>query len=73
VRFRSSRDDEKAAGMVSFTVEGIPGLELQARLAEQNVRTRVIGEYQLGWMRLSASIYNTHAQIDRVADLIRTA
>jgi isopenicillin-N epimerase len=73
VRFRSGADDRAFAGMVSFTVDGIPALDLQARLAEQNVRTRVIGEYDLQWMRLSASIYNTPEQIQRVAEMIRRA
>ena len=62
-----------AAGMVSFTVDGIPALELQKKLAEHNVRTRVIGEYNYNWMRLSASIYNRIEQIDRVVDLIAKA
>jgi selenocysteine lyase/cysteine desulfurase len=59
--------------MVSFTVDGVSALDLQARLAEQNVRTRVVGEYGLGWMRLSPSIYNTVEQIERVAGFIRAA
>jgi hypothetical protein len=36
------------------------------------VRTRVIGEYNYGWMRLSASVYNLEDELDRVAELIRT-
>jgi selenocysteine lyase/cysteine desulfurase len=73
VRLESREDGTAGAGMVSFTVAGVPALELQARLAEHDVRTRVIGEYGLGWMRLSPSIYNTPEQIEQVADLIRTA
>ena len=71
VQFKSPLDERSAAGMVSFVVDGIPALELQKKLGEQNVRTRVIGEYNYNWMRLSASIYNTEEQIDRVAGLIR--
>ena len=73
VQFKSPLSDRAAAGMVSFTVEGIPALELQKKLGEQNVRTRVIGEYNYNWMRLSASVYNTEEQIDRVVGLIRSA
>lgn len=72
VRFMTPRDDHAGAGMVSLTVDGLPALELQKRLAEHNVRTRVIGEYGYNWMRLSASVYNTEEQIERVAALIRT-
>jgi isopenicillin-N epimerase len=71
VRLKSVADDRAFAGMVSFTVDGISALDLQNKLGERNVRTRVIGEYNYGWMRLSASIYNTFEQLDRVAEMIR--
>jgi isopenicillin-N epimerase len=73
IRFQSLGDDAAFAGMVSFTVDGLPALELQERLSAQNVRTRVIGEYDLGWMRLSPAVYNTREQIERVAGMIREA
>jgi selenocysteine lyase/cysteine desulfurase len=73
----SPTDDRLGAGMVSFRVEGIASLELQRRLSNIeadgrriSVRTRVIGEYDYGWMRLSPHIYNTPAEIDLVAGLI---
>lgn len=63
--------DELSAGMVSFALDDIESAELQRRLAEAaNVRTRVIGEYDYGWMRLSPHIYNTEAELDRVVDLV---
>jgi selenocysteine lyase/cysteine desulfurase len=71
VHLKSPASDRAAAGMVSFDVAGIPALELQKKMGEQNIRTRVIGEYNYNWMRLSASIYNTDAQLERVAQLIR--
>jgi selenocysteine lyase/cysteine desulfurase len=71
VKLESGIDDREFAGMVSFTVNGIPALELQSRLGEKNVRTRVVGEYGYNWMRLSASVYNTIEQVERVAELIR--
>ncbi|MGH7470671.1 MAG: aminotransferase class V-fold PLP-dependent enzyme [Longimicrobiales bacterium] len=73
VHFTSPRNDSAGAGMVSFTVDGITAQDLQRKLAEHNVRTRVIGEYNYNWMRLSASVHSTEAQIERVASLIGSA
>ena len=59
------------AGMVSFTLDGVAARELQALLARRaSVRTRVIGEYGLGWMRLSTHVYNLPNEVDMVAELI---
>jgi isopenicillin-N epimerase len=73
----SPRDDALAAGMVSFSVEGVASLALQQRLSRidaagiaWSVRTRVIGEYDYGWMRLSPHIYNSVEEIDRVVSFI---
>lgn len=58
-------------GMVSFAVEGVESSELQRHLSGvASVRTRVIGEYGYGWMRLSTHVYNTPAEITRVVELI---
>jgi isopenicillin-N epimerase len=65
--------DQGGAGMVAFTLAGIDSLELQKRLGEKNVRTRVIGEYDYGYMRLSPHVYTSFEEIDRVAALIRAA
>lgn len=63
--------DDLSAGMVSFALGGVDSLQLQRRLARAaNVRSRVIGEYGYGWMRLSPHIYNTEAELDRVVALI---
>jgi selenocysteine lyase/cysteine desulfurase len=69
--------EELVAGMASFHVDGIESLELQRRLASiehrgrtWRVRTRVIGEYDYGWMRLSPHIYNSPDEVDLVADLV---
>lgn len=71
VRIVSPRVDSLGAGMVSFAVDGIASLELQRRLARNaNVRTRVIGEYDYGWMRLSPHVYNSPDEIERVIELI---
>lgn len=64
--------DSRGAGMVSFTVDGIAALELQKKLGEKNIRTRVIGEYDYGYMRLSPNVYTRIADIDLVAGLIRS-
>ena len=64
---------ERSAGMVSFTHPRLSSLDLQKALGERNIRTRVIGEYGYGWMRLSPHIYNTVDELSRVTDLIASA
>jgi len=65
---------DRAAGMTSFRVEGVDSLALQSHLARTaRVRTRVIGEYDLGWMRLSTHYYNLPGEVDRVLDLLADA
>ncbi len=62
---------ELSSGMVSFGVEGVESLRLQRFLArEANIRTRVIGEYDYGWMRLSTHIYNTMRDVETVLELV---
>ncbi len=81
VQLVSPPDERMAAGMVSFKVQGIESLELQRRLSDidggdghkLSVRTRVIGEYDYGFMRLSAHVYNSPAELDTVARLIDVA
>jgi selenocysteine lyase/cysteine desulfurase len=81
VRMMSPQDDDRVAGMVSFKLDGIDSLELQRRLAQIDagggrqlrIRTRVIGEYDYGWMRLSPHIYNTSAEIDQTIRMIEVA
>jgi len=72
VTIYTPRDPALATGMVSFSVDGIEGAELQRRLARrpEKMRTRVIGEFGLGWMRLSPHLYNTPQEIDRAVELI---
>jgi len=73
----TSSDERLASGMVSFRVAGIESLELQRRLSRVetadgpiSVRTRVVSEYDYGLMRLSAHIYNSVEELDRVVGLI---
>ncbi len=74
VEIHSHTADAQSAGMVSFTRHGISAPDLQRRLAEQaGVRTRVVGEYGLDWMRLSPHVYNSESDIDRVAELVARA
>lgn len=71
VQVVSAARPELASGMASFALEGIEALALQAHLERTaKVRTRVIGEYGYGWMRLSTHIHNSPAEIDRVAELL---
>jgi len=47
---------------------------LQAHLSRAaKVRTRVIGEYDYGWMRLSTHIYNSPGDVARVLELLDDA
>jgi isopenicillin-N epimerase len=71
VRIMSPAAPDRGAGMVSFQVDGIASLDLQRRLAEAaSIRTRVVSEYDYGWLRLSPHIYTMPAEIDRTLDLI---
>jgi isopenicillin-N epimerase len=64
-------DESLKGAMVSFSVSGVESAQLQAHLSRTaNVRTRVIGEYGYGWMRLSTHVYNTPDEIDHVLDLV---
>lgn len=66
--------EELRVGMVSFKVDGVASLDLQADLARTDkVRTRVISEYGHGWMRLSTHVYNHPGDIQRVVELIAAA
>src|SRR5690606_37808136 len=44
IRIMSPRDPALGIGLISFTKDGIASLELQARLAQHNVRVRVVSE-----------------------------
>lgn len=73
VRLTSPDTPALGVGLISFTVDGIDSLELQRRLGEANVRTRVVSEYNYGWMRLSPHVYNTVEDVERVVALIADA
>ncbi len=68
-----SPNDNRGAGMVSFKLDGMASLELQKRLGAKNIRTRVIGEYDYGYMRLSPHVYTSFEEIDRVCETIAEA
>ena len=68
-----SPTDNRGAGMVSFKLDGMASLELQKRLGAKNIRTRVIGEYDYGYMRLSPHVYTSFEEIDRVCETIAEA
>ena len=60
--------------MVSFRMDGVDSLALQAHLSRTaKLRTRVIGECDYGWMRLSTHIYNRPSDLDRVLELLDSA
>ena len=69
VTVASPSPEELKAGMVSFALEGVESLELQRYLARADkIRTRVIGEYDYGWMRLSTHVYNHPGELDRTLE-----
>ena len=73
IRLRSAVES-RTAGMVSFTVDGVAAPALQRWLArEARVRTRVIGEFGLNWMRVSTHYYNSTGELDRVLELLDRA
>lgn len=70
----SPEDEAMASGMVSFRLDGVDSLDLQAWMSRAaTVRTRVIGEYDYGWMRLSTHVYNDESDVDRVLELLDEA
>lgn len=66
VRIMSPVDPALGVGLISFTVDGISSLELQRRMGEANIRTRVVSEYGYGWMRLSPHVYSLESDIEGV-------
>lgn len=71
---RTPAPERLGAGMVSFSLDGVDSLDLQAHLARSHrVRTRVISEYGYGWMRLSTHVYNRPEEVDRVLELLHDA
>ena len=70
VRIMSPADPALGAGLISFKLDGVDSLELQRRLGEVNIRTRVVSEYGYGWMRLSPHIYNSEADLEGVVRAI---
>ena len=63
--------EQLKAGMVSFRLGGVESASLQGHLSRTaNVRTRVIGEYDYGWMRLSTHVYNSPTEIEQVLELL---
>lgn len=71
VEVATPADERLKGGMVAFTVDGVESAALQRHLSRiAAVRTRVIGEYGYGWMRLSTHVYNGPEQVDRVLELV---
>jgi len=69
-----AREENAKGAMVSFSLDGVESSALQRHLSRvANVRTRVIGEYNYGWMRLSTHVYNSPDQVTHVLDLIDDA
>ena len=71
VTLATPSDNSMRAAMISFQIEGVESSVLQGHLSRTaRIRTRVIGEYDYGWMRLSTHIYNGPDEIERVLELL---
>ncbi|HAC06870.1 MAG TPA: hypothetical protein DC060_17870 [Gemmatimonadetes bacterium] len=71
VTLATPSDNNMRAAMISFQIEGVESSALQGHLSRTaRIRTRVIGEYDYGWMRLSTHIYNGPDEIERVLELL---
>ena len=71
VTLATPSDNSMRAAMISFQIEGVESSALQGHLSRTaRIRTRVIGEYDYGWMRLSTHIYNGPDEIERVLELL---
>lgn len=71
VALQTPAREELKGGMVSFSLEGVESADLQGHLSRTaSVRTRVIGEYGYGWMRLSTHVYNHPSEVERVLEII---
>ena len=74
LRLATPDAQELRGGMVSFRIDGVESAALQGHLSRvANARTRVVSEYDYGWMRLSTHLYNTPSEIDRVLELLDEA
>ena len=74
VQVVTTSEERMKGGMVSFLVNGVESATLQRHLSRTaNVRSRVIGEYGYGWMRLSTHVYNSPEQVTRVLELLADA
>jgi len=74
VTVATPEEESLKGAMVSFSIDGVESAELQRHLSRAaRIRTRVIGEYGYGWMRLSTHVYNTPGDVDRVLELIGDA
>ena len=71
VTLATPSDNNMRAAMISFQIEGVESSALQGHLSRTaRIRTRVIGEYDYGWMRLSTHIYNGPDEIECVLELL---
>jgi selenocysteine lyase/cysteine desulfurase len=65
------REEVLKGSIVSFSMDGVESAEVQRHLSRAaRARTRVIGEYGYGWMRLSTHVYNTPTEIEQVLSLL---
>lgn len=70
VKIHSSTNEDMAAGITTYAVDGLSGPELQKTLWErEKLQPRSVGDELL---RHSVHIYNSKEEIDRALDVIKT-
>ena len=66
-------EEQSRCAVNGFRVKGIEFNKFYECCAQNKIRIRSVSENGLNSLRVSTHIYNTHAQIDRLAELIKTA
>lgn len=66
-------EEQSRCAVNGFRVKGIAYNKFYECCAEHKIRIRSVSENGLNALRVSTHIYNTHAQIDQLAELIRIA
>lgn len=73
IRLLSPESPSLRSAMTTFTHNRIPHLALQEHLTGYNLRTRSVTEGGLAALRISTHIYNSHDEVDRLLEGVRSA
>lgn len=72
VQVLSPATQSERSALITFKHEKIAFPEVQNHLNTQNLRTRGVGEGGVNGIRISTHIYNTHEEVERVLEAVRT-